>query len=234
MYENALDWEHLPFVHPQSFQSIACEEQGPWGWRAKTTAPSGSPLTIELRLDRECRRWITRTLAGAHEGTEVWTHAFPIAARRTDIVVDFFVPGISADERARVGEGFARTYARLYDEDVAMMCERQRQMDARIDGLRETEAKYVGDLASLTFPLLTELRGLTYRIARLDDAFVAYAARCPHQLGPLGEPADGVVACAWHGYRFDVRSGACLTGQACRLPPAPRVSVRGRGLWLEP
>jgi len=26
-----------------------------------------------------------------------------------------------------------------------------------------------------------------------------------------------VVTCPWHGYRFDVRSGRCVSGQAFRL-----------------
>lgn len=37
MYENALDWEHLPWLHSSSFSSIHCIENGDWGWRAKAT-----------------------------------------------------------------------------------------------------------------------------------------------------------------------------------------------------
>ena len=133
LYENALDWEHLPHLHQSSFASIECEEAGPWGWRAATTSPRGHRLVLELRLDRDCRRWITRTLEGANAGSEVWTHAFAVAPRRTDIVVDFFVPGIDGTARERVGAAFSDTYERLYDEDVAMMVERQRQLDTRID-----------------------------------------------------------------------------------------------------
>jgi nitrite reductase/ring-hydroxylating ferredoxin subunit len=28
---------------------------------------------------------------------------------------------------------------------------------------------------------------------------------------------DGVIQCPWHGYRFDVRTGANLDGHPCRL-----------------
>jgi nitrite reductase/ring-hydroxylating ferredoxin subunit len=188
---------------------------------------------LELRLDRDCRRWITRTLAGANAGSEIWTHAFAIAARRTDIVVDFFAPGVSVDDRARVGAAFSDLYERLYDEDVAMMSERQRQLDRRIDTERGDESSCLGTLDSLTFPLRAELAGRGYIVTRVDGALLAHVARCPHQLGPLEAALDGVVRCPWHGYRFDAKTGACLTGQRCRLPPGPDVSVRDGRVWLE-
>ena len=38
---------------------------------------------------------------------------------------------------------------------------------------------------------------------------------CPHQGLPLDcEPdSDHVMTCPWHGYRFDARTGQCLSGQ---------------------
>ena len=38
---------------------------------------------------------------------------------------------------------------------------------------------------------------------------------CPHQGLPLDcEPdGEGVMTCPWHGYRFDARTGGCLSGQ---------------------
>jgi len=36
MYENALDWQHLPHLHSRSFSTIDCLDSGQWGWRAKT------------------------------------------------------------------------------------------------------------------------------------------------------------------------------------------------------
>ena len=76
----------------------------------------------------------------------MWTHAFAVAARRTDIVVDFFVPGIDIADRERVGAAFSNTYERLYDEDVAMMVERQRQLDTRIESERAGETACLGAL----------------------------------------------------------------------------------------
>ena len=41
MYENALDWQHLPFQHSSSFSAIDCLDYGGWGWRARVTSGSG-------------------------------------------------------------------------------------------------------------------------------------------------------------------------------------------------
>ncbi|HEY5645762.1 MAG TPA: Rieske (2Fe-2S) protein [Pseudomonadales bacterium] len=226
MYENALDWEHLPCVHQTSFAAIECLEAGPWGWRAQTVSSTGDVSVIELRLDRSCRRWITRTLQGRNAGAEIWTHAFPIGESRVDIVVDFFMPEVSADAREKVGRAFAALYERLYDEDVAMMVERQRQLDRRIERSKQDERELVlGDRSTLELPLRVTLGGRDFVVAELADGLVAYPACCPHQLGPFPDaPAmDGTITCPWHGYRFDVRSGDCLTGQTCRLTEVPLI-----------
>ena len=35
VWENVLDWEHLPWLHAGSFRSIHCRHAGDWGWRAQ-------------------------------------------------------------------------------------------------------------------------------------------------------------------------------------------------------
>ena len=219
MYENTLDWEHLPHVHAGSFGSIDCIDAGAWGWRATVTDPRGSESVIELTLDRPLRRWITRNLEGPNKGAEIWTHVFPVAPDQLEIVVDFFVPGVSESARDKVGQAYAGLYSRLYDEDVAMMVERQHQLDNRIDpGEREVE---LGSRESLTLPMQVTLGSQRYVIDSIDDELIGYPALCPHQLGPLADSAveDGTVTCPWHGYRFDVRTGDCVSGQSCRLRP---------------
>ncbi|MGH8012428.1 MAG: hypothetical protein ACREQ4_08015, partial [Candidatus Binataceae bacterium] len=121
LYENAIDWEHLPYLHRSSFSRIECQAAGAWGFRARVWQARHEdqpPFVIELKLDRECRRWITKTLEGPGVGSEVWTHAFAMNDRRTDIVVDFFVPRLSADRAEARRESYMKLYARLYDEDV--------------------------------------------------------------------------------------------------------------------
>lgn len=226
MYENALDWEHLPHVHSTSFRSIECLDSGPWGWRARTVSSGGDENVIELRLDRACRRWITRTLEGRNRGAEIWTHAFPIESERVDIVVDFFVPGVAPELREKVGNVYATLYSRLYDEDVAMMVERQRQLDRRMGGTGSGGELDLGPREALSLPMEVELDGRVLVVNESDGELVAYPALCPHQLGPLNEAPveEGAVTCPWHGYAFDVRTGECRTGQTCRLSDLPEIS----------
>ena len=47
MYENALDWEHLPYVHAGSFKAIEPIDAGPWGWRAEIISARGEGSIIE-------------------------------------------------------------------------------------------------------------------------------------------------------------------------------------------
>jgi nitrite reductase (NADH) small subunit len=51
-------------------------------------------------------------------------------------------------------------------------------------------------------------------VFRTDDGFHALAADCPHAGGPLqdGLVADGCVTCPLHGWRFELSSGAALSG----------------------
>ena len=221
MYENALDWAHLPYLHSSSFTSIECEEAGPWGWRARTTNHSGEEQLLELRLDKACRRWITRVLEGQGAGAEIWTHAFSIAERRVDIVVDFFFPDVPEALRDKVGAAYARQYEILYDEDVAMMAGRQAQLDKRFPGRRagDTAKLSLGGRDALQLPRTVQLLERDYVIVEVAGELCAFPAVCPHQLGPLdaGALENGTVTCPWHGYVFDVRTGECVSGQPCRL-----------------
>jgi len=232
LYENALDWEHLPHVHPGSFRSIECLGITANSWRARTESPRGGGSVIELTLDRSSRRWITRVLEGDGQGNEIWTHAFAIEPRRVDIVVDFFLPTVPAVDRAAAGEAYARLYARLYDEDIAMMVERTRQLERRMgDDDRATRRVVLGPRSDLRLPILASLGGRDFVVVDAAGELRAFPAQCPHQLGPLTAAAvtDDVVTCPWHGDRFDLRTGQNLSGRNCHLRPLPAVRVAEDG-----
>jgi nitrite reductase/ring-hydroxylating ferredoxin subunit len=238
LYENAIDWEHLPYLHRSSFSRIEPIESGDWGFRARVwTHPFEEQrgLVIELKIDRDCRRWITRTLEGSGIGTEIWTHAFSLAERTTLVVVDFFVPGAAETAAVRLRDYYQRLYARLYDEDVAMMTVRQTELDRIRAGQPSGQATrlVIGEIADLhaRLPLETDFAGMRFKVVELGKKLVAFSARCAHQMGPLAEGRieGGVVECPWHGYRFDIRSGECVSGAACRLAPAPTVKIASDG-----
>jgi nitrite reductase/ring-hydroxylating ferredoxin subunit len=234
MYENALDWEHLPHLHSSSFTDIECIDSGGWGWRAQVTGANGVKSLLELRLDRDCRRWITRNLAGPNQGAEIWTHVFVTAPQQMDIVIDFFVPGVPEQSREKVGRAYARQYELLYDEDVWMMSERQVQIDRRLDSIRTEEQVTLSMPSEEDLPLPVELSGRQFMISRYAQQWVVYPAACPHQLGPLtGDVTEqGEVVCPWHGYRFDVLSGECTLGGQCRFGRRPELTVADSSIVL--
>jgi nitrite reductase (NADH) small subunit len=58
---------------------------------------------------------------------------------------------------------------------------------------------------------LATVKGQDLVVFRLTDAVVAIPAACPHNGGPIcdGDLAGSTVSCPWHGYNFDLRTGAC-------------------------
>jgi len=165
------------------------------------------------------------------EGTEIWTHAFPVGERRTEVLVDFFVPGILKERVASTCDFYTRLYTRLYDEDVWMMTVRQ----ARLDDIRREDHRAAPERVSLgslievraRLPLVVEIAGAKFKVVEVGNKLLAYSTVCPHKLGPLedGEVAAGIVECPWHGYRFDLRTRECLRGQRCSLASAPAIKV---------
>jgi nitrite reductase/ring-hydroxylating ferredoxin subunit len=56
--------------------------------------------------------------------------------------------------------------------------------------------------------------GAELALYNLGGEFFAIADRCPHRGGTLGAgylDADGHLFCPLHGWKFDLRSGACLS-----------------------
>lgn len=234
MYENALDWEHLPYVHSGSFAAIECLDAGAWGWRAALTGSDGGESEIELRLDRSLHRWITRNLSGPAAGAEIWTHVFELGASELSINVDFFVPGVPPAQRSKVGSAYAALYARLYDEDVAMMVERQRQLDRR-PAVPSPVPVDLGPASALPDRSLQPFGEHSILVLRDGERWFALPAQCPHQLGPLLDAPlrDGCIECPWHGYQFMLNDGRCRTRETLQLRSRATARLDSQGhLWL--
>jgi nitrite reductase/ring-hydroxylating ferredoxin subunit len=249
MYENAIDGEHLPHLHSDSFSEINIIKSGSWGWLATgnlTPKSFMNYMKLELTLDRENHRWITRTLAGLGKGTEIWTHAIPLGEHKIKIIVDFYVPKLPNFLKAMYAKEYIETYSKLYDQDLWMMATRQNELDrlktltAQNKNAGSVDAKnnYQKDLVlgkateiERLLPLEFTQNGHPYRLIKLDNELVAHSSTCPHMLGPLQKSnvIDGTVECPWHGYKFDVKTRKCTTGAKCKLAPAPMVVINTEG-----
>jgi nitrite reductase/ring-hydroxylating ferredoxin subunit len=199
VWENVLDWEHLPWLHRTTFAFVDARAAGPDGWTAET-ALRWDPerrFVVAVTLDRPRLCYHTRTIAGPGTGTDIVTRLERLAEDRTGIEVTFLVPDVPPAAVARVGERYATLYARLWDEDEGMMQRRQEVVD--------------GTLAA-------EPLGLA-----VDGRTLMVSGTCPHRGGPLSVcvDGDGCITCPWHGYRFDARTGAGVGGHALRLAPWP-------------
>lgn len=233
VWENVLDWEHLPWLHRGSFCSIEREDSGAWGWRARVgvqPAGEGGEILLELLVEREAGRYVARTLEGRGRGTEVWTRLCPLDGERTAIEVSFHVPGVPTDMLDAVARGYVALYRRLWDEDEAMMRRREGELCARRGAPEGCVSLGFHAAVRERLPLCVEVGGRRYRVLELEEGLVAHATTCPHMLGPLDEaqPEDGRVRCPWHGYVFDLRSGRSADGRGLRLPAA-RVEIDSAG-----
>jgi nitrite reductase/ring-hydroxylating ferredoxin subunit len=234
MYENAIDGEHLPWLHKDSFAELTIIEKGAWGWRGQGYFQPRSFMTwteLELRLDRDKNRWVTTTLRGLGKGTQIVTHALPLADDRIKVVVDFYVPKLPEFLHGLYARQFLDTYSKLYDEDLWMMATRQQELDRKSEERPQSMPAEVslGSLTSVrkSIPFCFELQQQKYRLVEINGELVAYSTTCPHMLGPLQDASieQGQVTCPWHGYRFDVITRQCTTGQQCKLPTAPDIVI---------
>lgn len=240
VWENVLDWEHLPHLHHESFCGITLEDGGAWGWRARVLLPpkqQPTALTIEVRIDRAAREYHTRTLAGPGAGADIVTRLATPDAAITDVAVDFHVPGLPESARATLGGGYLRLYTRLWDQDEAMMLRRTALLDGRTRPPAKPGARpplALGPVAALRagLPLRVDVAGDGFRVLEHEGRLLAHPLVCPHLGGPLEEAAldGGAVVCPWHGYRFDCETGRGPAGQRCRASVPARVAVGADGL----
>jgi nitrite reductase (NADH) small subunit len=81
---------------------------------------------------------------------------------------------------------------------------------------------------------VVEAEGKTLAVFNCDGVFYAIDNTCAHRGGPLGEgDLDGtIVTCPWHGWQWDVTTGANAMNAAVKVGCYP-VKVEGGSVLAE-
>lgn len=69
---------------------------------------------------------------------------------------------------------------------------------------------------------------------KVEGQIYALNNACPHMGGPLaeGDIEDCTVTCPWHGWQFDLKTGACLNMPG-EQTQCPGVKVSGKDVLIE-
>jgi nitrite reductase (NADH) small subunit/3-phenylpropionate/trans-cinnamate dioxygenase ferredoxin subunit len=80
---------------------------------------------------------------------------------------------------------------------------------------------------------VVDVGGATLAIFNVDGHYFAVDNGCPHRGGPLGEgDLEGqIVRCPWHGWAWDVTTGANVNNPAVRIGCYP-VAVQDDALFV--
>lgn len=80
------------------------------------------------------------------------------------------------------------------------------------DGQKITVGK-VEDVPAGRGATVELLNGTELALFNIDGKFFAIENFCPHRGAPLADSRlyGHIVECDWHGWRFDVKTGDCLT-----------------------
>ena len=81
---------------------------------------------------------------------------------------------------------------------------------------------------------IVEAAGKAIALFRAGETLYAIDNTCLHRGGPLGEgELEGtVVTCPWHGWRYDVTTGANVMNAAIQVSCYP-VRVEGTSIFVE-
>jgi nitrite reductase/ring-hydroxylating ferredoxin subunit len=228
VWENVLDWEHLPYLHDTSFNYVELDAGGQWGWRTWSNADH----TDHVELTRASNNsYVARSYQAGHQVSEIWT-TLTDESDCTQVQVEFFIANVPEDKIEKLGQVMTSLYTRLWDEDETMMQQRHKRLhEHRDDGLEH----FLGDEASIrsklagTDAVTFQLKRREYQVTEVDGRLVAVSTICPHLMGPLlaADTSTGLVRCPWHGYQFDINSGECVFPKHadCTLPAAPELQV---------
>jgi nitrite reductase/ring-hydroxylating ferredoxin subunit len=96
---------------------------------------------------------------------------------------------------------------------------------------------HAGTVAELSDgqPRRVEVDGAPVLVVRVGESIYACGAVCTHKGGPLaeGKLSGTRLACPWHGWMYDVRTGECVfPGRGARVPTYA-TRVEGDDVWVE-
>jgi nitrite reductase/ring-hydroxylating ferredoxin subunit len=229
IWENVLDWEHLPWLHAEAFEAIELVSASALGWRAHVRGRGSTTWSvIEVQIERDALRYVSVTREGAGASAEIWTWLSPEGTDATRVDQAFWLPKTDEARLRRRGVALLALYDVLWAQDEMMMRDREAELRALRGARRHAVRVSLGSLDALRarLPASTTAGGRRFRVMAVGAELVAVAARCPHRLGPLDDAAceGGELVCPWHGYRFDARTGRSTDGHGLRLETA-RVEI---------
>ena len=82
--------------------------------------------------------------------------------------------------------------------------------------------------------LVAEVNGKSVAVFHVDGSYHAIDNTCVHRGGPLGEgDLEGeVVSCPWHGWEYNVKTGACINNPSACVKTYP-VLVEGSNIKVK-
>ncbi len=103
-----------------------------------------------------------------------------------------------------------------------------------MDGPKKTRIASEAELVEGSSTVV-EAAGRVVALFRVQGRCYATQNACPHMGGPLGEGRlkDHVVTCPWHGWTWDVRTGANLRNPKLRKLECFGVSVENGEVFIE-
>lgn len=190
--EDELDWEHLPHTHRSTFSAVALIHSSHDGWEADVVLTDGTPLRMRVSLDEDRMGYTNSTYTGGIENGRAVARLEATGPDSCRMSLHFFVPDTPETDRKAAGAFYVQLFNRLLDEDEPKMIFRAAALRAGPAARKERRMVTLNDGSEHAVPKV-----------------------CPHQGLPLTSEPDehGIIICPWHGYRFDVRTGACVSGQ---------------------
>ncbi len=78
-------------------------------------------------------------------------------------------------------------------------------------------------------PLVKQILGRRIMVVLIDNKPYALEGDCCHMRAPLatGKIDGATITCPWHGWRYNLRTGACLTNPGFKLKTWPVIVADG-------